>query len=466
MIEAANSFLWGKLLIGLLIGVGVWFTVASRFVQFRYFGRMFRLIGRGMHHQKGRVSSFQALAVTVAGRVGAGNIAGVAVAITLGGPGAIFWMWVIALIGMATSFFECSLAQVYKKAEPEGTFRGGPAYYMDKGAKQKWLGTVYSGLLVVSVGAALIALQSFTVASSFNESFGVSPLTTGVILAAVTGVIIFGGIKRIAEVAEWIVPFMAVGYCLIGLVVIGLNYQEVPAALALIVKGAFGLEQAVGGGLGTAILMGAQRGLFSNEAGLGHAANVAAVAHVKHPAEQGIVQSFSVFIDTMVLCTVTALIILLSGVATEGSDVGGVALTQIALSEHIGDWSGIFVTIALTLFAFTTILYLYYLGENGINFFSNENKSLFNIFRVIVIGQIIWGALQELTLIFALADLAVGLLALSNLIALSLIAKKGFKVLKDYDRQLAEGNDEPTFDYVAHSELNLDQKAWPSRTEQ
>ena len=461
MVETLNGLLWGKILIGLLIGAGVWFTVASRFVQIRYFKRMFRIFKYGMHHEKGHLSSFQALVVSVAGRVGAGNIAGVAVAITLGGPGAIFWMWVIGLIGMATSFFECTLAQVYKKAEPDGTYRGGPAYYMHKGMKQKWMGTFYSGLLALSVGTALIALQSFTMASSFEQSFGISPLYSGIALAAVTAIIIFGGIKRIAEVAEWIVPFMAVGYLLLGLVVIGLNLEKVPDVFTLIIKSAFGLEQAIGGGFGVAILMGVQRGLFSNEAGLGHAANVAAVAHVKHPVNQGIVQSFSVFIDTMILCTVTAMIILLSDGYLNGTETGGIALTQISLAEHIGDWSGIFVTMALTLFAFTTILYLYYLGENGLNFFSNENKKLFNIFRVIVLIQIIWGSLQELTDIFAFADLAVGLLALSNLISLVFLFKIGRNVLNDYDRQIAAGVEHPEFDSSKFDDLVLDSESWP-----
>ena len=427
MLDTLNGILWGKLLIVMLIGVGIWFTVASRFVQFRYFGQMFKVFKRGMQHEKGRVSSFQALLVSVAGRVGAGNIAGVAVAITLGGPGAIFWMWMVGLIGMATSFYECTLAQVFKQSESDGTYRGGPAYYMHKGMNQKWMGIIYSGLLALSVGTALIALQSFTVASSFNESFGVPTHYTGVILAVVTALIIFGGIKRIAEVAEWVVPFMAVGYFVLGVFVIGQNIEKVPEALMLIVNSAFGLEPAIGGGLGAAILMGVQRGLFSNEAGLGHAANVAAVAHVKHPVNQGIVQSFSVFIDTMILCTVTAMIILLSDLNVLTGDVGGIALTQIALSEHIGDWSGIFVTIALMLFAFTTILYLYYLGENGLNFFSQNNKPLFNAYRVIILLQIVWGSLQDLGTVFAFADLAVGLLALGNLIALAFLFIIRFK---------------------------------------
>lgn len=462
MVETLNNLLWGKILIGLLIGVGVWFTISSRFIQFRYFKRMFGILKQGMHHEKGHLSSFQALVVSVAGRVGAGNIAGVAVAITLGGPGAIFWMWIIGLIGMATSFFECTLAQVYKKAEPDGTYRGGPAYYMHKGMNKKWMGTFYSALLALSVGTALIALQAFTMASSFEQSFGISPVYSGIGLAAITAIIIFGGIKRIAEVAEWIVPFMAIGYLLLGMFVIGGNLGKVPEVFTLIIKSAFGLEQAIGGGFGVAILMGVQRGLFSNEAGLGHAANVAAVAYVKHPVNQGIVQSFSVFIDTMILCTVTAMIILLSEGYLNGTETGGIALTQISLAEHIGDWSGIFVTLALTLFAFTTILYLYYLGENGLNFFSNENQKLFNIFRVIVILQIIWGSLQELTTIFAFADLAVGLLALSNLIALAFLFKIGKSVLNDYELQIAKGIKQPIFESDRFNQLALDNESWPA----
>jgi AGCS family alanine or glycine:cation symporter len=460
MLDTLNGILWGKLLIVMLIGVGIWFTVASRFVQFRYFVQMFKVFKQGMRHEKGRVSSFQALLVSVAGRVGAGNIAGVAVAITLGGPGAIFWMWMVGLIGMATSFYECTLAQIFKQSEDDGTYRGGPAYYMHKGMNQKWMGVIYSGLLALSVGTALIALQSFTVASSFNESFGVPTHYTGIVLAIVTALIIFGGIKRIAEVAEWIVPFMAIGYFVLGVFVIGQNIEKVPEALMLIVNSAFGLEPAIGGGLGAAILMGVQRGLFSNEAGLGHAANVAAVAHVKHPVNQGIVQSFSVFIDTMILCTVTAMIILLSDINILSGDIGGIALTQIALSEHIGDWSGIFVTIALMLFAFTTILYLYYLGENGLNFFSRNNKPLFNAYRIIILLQIVWGSLQDLGTVFAFADLAVGLLALGNLIALAFLFKTGQKALNDYDQQLKAGVKQPVFNTSELHDVNLDRQSW------
>ncbi|MGX5203303.1 alanine/glycine:cation symporter family protein [Aliikangiella sp. IMCC44632] len=461
MLASLNSFLWGYVLILLLIGVGVWFSVSSRLVQLRYFRIMFHVISNAFDKKTGQVSSFQALILSVAGRVGAGNIAGVAVAITLGGPGAIFWMWVIALIGMATSFFECTLAQVFKQAESGGTFRGGPAYYMHRGINKKWMGSIYSLLLAVSVGVALIALQSFTVANSLATSFSIPTYVSGMVLAAVTALVIFGGVKRIAEVAEWIVPFMAFGYFLIGIVVVALNIELVPDVLNMIIKGAFGIDAAVGGGFGVAILMGVQRGLFSNEAGLGHAANVAAVAYVKHPVNQGIVQSLSVFIDTIILCTVTAMIILMSDVYIDATNTEGVALTQLALTQHLGDWSGNFVSIALVLFAFTTILYLYYLGENGINFFSGNNQKAFTVYRFIIIAQIVWGALLQLSTVFAFADFAVGLLALGNLIALVFLFKTGKRVMLDYESQVNQGIKQPSFSASRFKDLKLDKNAWP-----
>ncbi len=484
MLEIANNWLWGKLLIGLLIGIGLKFTLASNWLQFRHFGQMFRVLKQGSDSSsdtdtnsdsgtatglnrpltekssRAGVSSFQALALTVAGRVGAGNIAGVAVAISFGGPGAIFWMWVIGIIGMATSFFECSLAQVYKQVDRQGNFRGGPAFYMHKGLNRRWMGIIYSCLLAASVGIALIALQSFTVASTFAESFSWPPIYTGLLLASLTGLVIFGGVRRIAEVAQWIVPLMAVGYCVLGLLVIAINVEKIPATLWLIVSSALGLEQAVSGGVGAAIMMGVRRGLFSNEAGLGHAANVAAIASVKHPAAQGLAQSLSVFIDTLILCTVTALIILLSDTYLIGTESQGIALTQLALAEHIGEWSGIFVSLALGLFAFTTMLYLYYLGENGLSFFSAQNKSTLTGYRILILLQIVWGAGQQLDTIFALADLAIAILAVGNLIALGLLSRTGMRVFEDYQQQLAQGVLEPKFDPEQFSDLNLDKSAW------
>jgi AGCS family alanine or glycine:cation symporter len=467
MLEFLNELLWGKVLIGLLILIGVGFTVVSRFVQFRYFGRMFRILSASQafkHDKHGHLSSFQALLLSVAGRVGGGNIAGVAVAITLGGPGAIFWMWVVGLMGMATSFLECTLAQTYKQAEPDGTYRGGPAHYISRGLGKKWnwLAAIYSVLLLVTFGFCFTALQSYAVATSVGDAFGVPVFYTGIAMAMLVGMIIFGGVKRIAKVAEVLVPIMAGGYLLVAFVVLGLNFDRIPDVFMLIVKSAFGLEPAVGGGIGAAIMMGVKRGLFSNEAGLGSAPNVAAVAYVPHPANQGIVQSFSVFIDTLIICSATAFIILLSGVYEPGSGVAveGVALTQSALADHVGDWGRAFVSIALVLFGFSTMLYNYYLGENSLNFFSTENQNLFNGFRVLIIGLVCWGATTDLGTVFGFADVTMGLLALANLIALLFLVKPGLRILRDFDRQIGEGIEQPVFDVSQFRDMNVDPVAW------
>ena len=460
MLAALNDLLWGQVLIVALIAVGTFFTVSSRFVQFRYFGRMFAVLRGATHHEKGHISSFQALVVSVAGRVGSGNIAGVAVAITLGGPGAIFWMWVIGLMGMATSFFECSLAQLYKRAEPSGNFRGGPAYYLTYGIKQKWLAVIYSILLLVTFGFGFNAVQAYVVATSVNASFGIPTWITGLVMVVLLGATIFGGIKRIANVAEFIVPVMAVSYFLCAVLVIGMNITEVPGVLAHIVRSAFGLDSAIGGGMGIAVLQGVKRGLFSNEAGLGSAPNVAAVAYVPHPVNQGIVQAFSVFIDTIVMCTCTAVIILLSDIYQPGvTDVSGVTLTQNALASHVGSWGGGFVSVALLLFAFSSIMYNYYLGENSLNFFSEENKHLFNVFRVMVLGLIFWGSSQDLGTVFAFADVTMGLLAVVNLIGLVWMYKIGLRLLRDYDQQRKSGVT-PKLNVDDYADLDIDQAAW------
>ncbi|MCP5419416.1 MAG: alanine:cation symporter family protein [Gammaproteobacteria bacterium] len=461
MLSFLNDLLWGKVLITVLIVLGLLFTISSRFVQFRYFGRMFSILTQAFHHQAGHLSSFQALALSVAGRVGAGNIAGVAVAISLGGPGAVFWMWIIGLMGMATSFFECSLAQLYKNAESDGTFRGGPAYYIERGLGQKWLAGLFSLLLLATFGFAFNALQSYTVASSFQDAFGIPAFATGIGLVVVLGLIIFGGIKRIADVAEIVVPVMALGYFAASVFVIATNLGELPGMFTMIFKSAFGLEPAFAGGIGAAILMGVKRGLFSNEAGLGSAPNVAAVAYVPHPVNQGVVQSFSVFIDTLILCSCTASIILLSSVFQPGSEMGGVAMTQAALAEHVGEWGRGFVSIALMLFAFTSIMYNYYLGENSLNFFSEENKTLFTVYRIVTLGLVMWGSLQDLGTVFGFADVIMGLLALVNLAALVMLFKTGLRVMKDFDQQIASGIDKPVFDAAKFSDLDIDPKAWP-----
>ncbi len=461
MLDLLNDLIWSKLLIVMLIGLGLYFTIASRFVQFRYFGSMFRIFGEAFQRQPGQLSSFQALMLSVAGRVGAGNIAGVSVAIMLGGPGAIFWMWVVALVGMATSYFECSLAQLYKRREPDGSYRGGPAFYIQHGLGQRWLGIVVSILLLVTFGFGFNAVQSYTVASSLHDTFGLPTYASGLILAAVIGLIIFGGIKRIAQFADVMVPVMAFSYIGMALVVIGMNLGEVPAVFALIFKSAFGLEPAFAGGIGAAILMGVKRGLFSNEAGLGSAPNVAAVAEVKHPAAQGIVQSLSVFIDTLLVCTSTALIILLSGVYQPGGEMAGVVLTQTALAAVVGEWGRVFISVALLLFVFTTLIYNYYLGENALGFFSEKRGPVY-LYRVLVVALVLWGSVQDLGTVFAFADVTMGLLAICNLIALALLFKVGLRLMRDYDAQIKAGVESPVFDASQFADLDLDAKAWAS----
>ena len=463
MLDLLNDLLWSKVLIVALVGLGLYFSIRSRFVQFRYFGSMFRIFAEAFQRQPGQLSSFQALMLSVAGRVGAGNIAGVAVAIMLGGPGAIFWMWLVALLGMATSFFECSLAQLYKRRESDGGYRGGPAFYILHGLGQRWLAVIFSILLLVTFGFGFNALQAFTVASSLQDTFGVPPHISGMVLVAVIGLIIFGGIKRIASTADVLVPLMAFSYIGMALVVIGMNIDEVPATLALIVRSAFGLEPAFAGGIGAAILMGVKRGLFSNEAGLGSAPNVAAVAQVKHPAAQGIVQSLSVFIDTVLICTSTALIILLSGVYQPGGEVAGVVLTQTAMAAEVGEWGRVFVSLALLLFVFTTLVYNYYLGENALGFFSNKRAVLVG-YRGLVIALVLWGSMQDLSTVFAFADVTMGLLALVNLVALALLFKVGLRLMRDYDAQVKAGVEQPVFDRRQFADLDLDQAAWPLPT--
>lgn len=461
MLAAVTDFIWSWILVVVLVGIGTVFTLGSRFVQVRYFVEMFRVLGQAFHHQPGHVSSFQALALSVAGRVGAGNIAGVAVAITLGGPGAVFWMWVIGLLGMSTSFFECTLAQAFKNNEPDGTYRGGPAYYMTRGLNMRWLAIVYSILLLVTFGMAFVALQSFTASSSLEDAFGIPTLWSGIALTTVVGLVIFGGVKRISAVTEVVVPLMAVSYIVIALVVVVLNLDKVPGALAIIVQGAFGLDPAIGGGIGAVIAQGARRGLFSNEAGLGSGPNVAAVAWVPHPVNQGIVQALSVFIDTAIICTATAFIIVMSSVYVPGAEnaVDGVVMTQAALDDHVGGWGRVFVSVALMLFAFSSILYNYYLGENSLNYFSEENKHLFNGFRVVILVLTLWGSMQDLSTVFGFADLTMALAALANIAALAMLIPVAFRLMRDYDAQ-RRTREYPVFDPKMFPDLNLDHEAW------
>ena len=455
---------WGWALIPFLVVLGVFFTLASGFVQFRFFGRMFRVLFPGqLPKGEGHVSSREALLVSVGGRVGGGNIAGVAVAITLGGPGAVFWMWAIALIGMATSLFECSLAQVFKRTAGDGTYRGGPARYIIYGLGEhyRWLAVVYAVCLIAAFALGFNAFQGNTVAGAAHDSLGIDRLWSGIAFAALTGVVIYGGIKRIAKVADVVVPVMAIGYIGMALVVIVMNIGEVPAVLSTIVKNAFGFEEAVGGGMGAAIAQGVRRGLFSNEAGLGSAPNVAAVAYVRHPISQGIVQSLSVFIDTILICSCTAFVILLGDVYVPGAeDVNGVALTQQSLVSHVGAWSQYFLTFAILLFAFSSIIYNYYLGENALSVFTDKSASL-HALRILVIGLVFLGSTAPgATAVFFFSDPMMGVLAIVNLLALAMLFPVGMRVLNDFRAQLRQGVEHPVFDPAKFPDLDLDASAW------
>ena len=460
MLASVTDWLWSYVLIVALLAVGIRLSVTARFVQISLFKEMFRdLLGGFSATDKG-LSSFQSLVVSVAGRVGGGNIAGVAVAITLGGPGALFWMWLIALIGMATSLFECALAQLYKQSDGSETYRGGPAYFMHFGLGWRVMPVIYSGLLLITVGFGFNAVQTYSVTNSIESAFAIPTWQSGIVLTAVMAIILFGGIRRLAAVSQVIVPIMVAGYFALAVGILVANISEVPGALALIFKSAFGLEQMVGGGVAAAIMQGARRGLFSNEAGLGTIPNVAATADVQHPISQGLVQSLSVFIDTIVLCTCTALIILLSSAyQPDAINPQGVVLTQLAVAEQLGGWGESLVSVFLVLFATTTIAYNCYLGENSIAYFSNRPAWAIPAFRISVLVMIAWASVQDLGTVFSSSDLTMALLAITNLLALWYLAPVGMKLLRDYESQLRSGVS-PVFKRETMPDENIDKGSW------
>ncbi|ORE95942.1 amino acid carrier protein [Stappia sp. 22II-S9-Z10] len=462
--DAIGDFTWGWSLIPFLVVLGVFFTLASQFVQLRFFGRMFGVLTKSAPGGGEHISSREALLVSVGGRVGGGNIAGVAVAITLGGPGAVFWMWAIALVGMATSLFECSLAQLFKRTEPDGSYRGGPAQYIIHGLGKNftWLAVVYAVCLIAAFAFGFNAFQGNTVAGAMEESFGISRLYSGLAFAVLTALVVFGGIKRIAKVADVVVPVMAFGYIGLALVVIILNIGSLPGVLIDIFANAFGFREAVAGGIGAAISQGLRRGLFSNEAGLGSAPNVAAIAYVKHPVSQGVVQSLSVFIDTMVICSCTAFMILLSDVYQPGADIDGVVLTQQALVSHVGGWADKFLALAVLLFAFSSIIYNYYLGETALSVFT-EGKIGQTILRILVILLVFAGASAPgATAVFFFSDPMMGILALVNLMAMLMLFPIGLRMLRDFTTQLKAGVEDPVLDPANYADLDLDAAAWPA----
>ncbi|OFS21120.1 sodium:alanine symporter [Clostridium sp. HMSC19A10] len=453
IINVSNDILWTYVLIAPLILLGLYFTFKTRFVQFRYIKEMFRLLtdGATSKKEKGSVSSFQAFCISTASRVGTGNLAGIAIAISVGGPGAIFWMWLIALIGSASSFVESTLAQIYKQSDGNGAYIGGPAYYMEKALNMKWMGIIFSILITICFGLVFNSVQSNTISLALNEAFGVNRILVGAILTLLTLSIIFGGIHRIAKVSEIIVPIMASAYILVALFVVITNISELPAMFALIFENAFGVKQAVGGGIGGALLIGIKRGLFSNEAGMGSAPNAAATANVSHPVKQGLIQTLGVFTDTIVICSCTAFIILLSDVDLSGG-LTGIQLTQNALSSQIGSFGSIFIAICVLLFAFSSIVGNYYYGEANIEFLTKK-KIYLNLYRICVAVMVLFGATVSMDIVWNLADVFMALMAITNLIAIALLGKIAFKALDDYRAQKKAGIKDPVFKASSIPEL-------------
>ncbi|MEB2299189.1 alanine:cation symporter family protein [Lysinibacillus xylanilyticus] len=440
IVSDTNNIIWTYFIITLLLVAGLYFSFGTKFVQIRLFPEMFRLIVEKREGESG-VSPFQAFTISAASRVGTGNITGVALAIGVGGPGAVFWMWIIAILGMATAFIESTLAQVYKVKDGD-TFRGGPAYYMEKALGQRKLGIVFGILLTLSFGFIFNAVQSNTIATSVGEAFDIQPSIIGVMLVVLTAMIIFGGVHRIVKVTQVLVPVMAVFYLAVAFFVIVTNLTEIPAVFKLIFTEAFGLREAAGGAIGAAIMQGVRRGLFSNEAGMGSVPNAAATANTSHPAKQGLVQSLGVFFDTIMICSATAFIIILAGLYNTGES-NGIILTQNSLAVHVGGWAPYFIAIAIIFFAFSSIVGNYYYGESNIEFM-NAHKGWMFVYRILVLAMVMFGSLAQVELVWNLADLFMGLMAIINITIILLLGKIAFQVLDDFTTQRNAGKN-PVF---------------------
>ncbi|PAB58742.1 alanine/glycine:cation symporter family protein [Anaeromicrobium sediminis] len=456
IVDALNGLVWSKALIYLCLGVGLYFSFAMRFLQVRHIKEMVKLLMDGGDSEKG-ISSFQALAVSVSGRVGTGNIAGVATAIALGGPGAVFWMWAIAFLGAGSAYVESALAQIYK-IEQDGEYRGGPAYYFERGLGMKWYGITFAIATIIAM-LLLPGVQSNSIAAGLDNAFGVSPAITGGGLVVVLAIIVFGGVKRIGKVAEIVVPFMAVAYILVALIIVFMNISELPRVFMLIVRSAFAADAAFGGIIGMAITWGVKRGIYSNEAGQGTGPQAAAAAEVSHPAKQGLVQAFSVYIDTLFVCSATAFMILITGTYNVENPAGGYivenmpgvaigpAYTQAAVESMFPGFGSAFVAISLLFFAFTTLMAYYYIGETNAAYLNvkGDKPWLLTGFRVLLLGATFYGAVKTAGLAWGLGDLGVGIMAWLNIVGIIMLRKPAFASLKDYEEQKAAGKD-PVFD--------------------
>lgn len=468
LISSISGVLTDYVMVITLLGVALFFTIVTRGVQFRMIGEMCRLLVasgkkdeadvKGEKPLKGSVSSFQAFTLSIAARVGTGNLAGVATAITVGGPGAIFWMWVIALLGASSAFVESTLAQLYKVRGGD-SFRGGPAYYIQKGIGSRWWAVLFAILITLTFGIAFNTVQSNTIACAFEESFGFSRQFMSIILAALTLIIIFGGIKSISRFSEIVVPVMAVAYIVLAIVIIFLNIGKFPEVISTIVSHALGYDQALGGVAGMGINMGIKRGLFSNEAGEGSTPNAAATATTSHPVKQGLIQTLGVYTDTLLICTATAFIILSSGIYTENYD--GIVLTQKAIDSHLGaghNLGSIFVSLAILFFAFTSIIANYYYGETNIRFI-RDNKIFVGFFRLVVGLVVYLGGMLSLNLVWGFADITMALMTLCNLAAILVLGKYAVVLLKDYTKQRKDGKD-PAYVSSTIPEIAAETECW------
>jgi AGCS family alanine or glycine:cation symporter len=490
IVDMLNGFIWSPALIYLCLGTGLFFTVLTRFVQIRQFKEMFRLLLSGKSSEKG-ISSFQALAVSLSGRVGTGNIAGVAAAIGFGGPGAVFWMWVVAFFGAATAYIESTNAQIYKEEE-DGVYRGGPAYYIEKAMGQKWYAWIFAIATIIACGILLPVVQSNGIGASLVNVFGTGgtvssflgelPLTkvyAATFVVLILGFIIFGGVKRIANFTQIVVPFMALAYIIIACVIIALHIELLPGIFMSIIYDAFTPMA----GFGAAIGWGVKRGVYSNEAGQGTGPHAAAAAEVDHPAQQGLVQAFSVYIDTLFVCSATAFMILITqayNVMPEGSSVfivqnlasdvviNGPAFTQIAVDSVLTGFGKPFIAVALFFFAFTTVLAYYFIAENNVSYINRTIKipALRFLLKVIIMSAVFYGTVAQPSAAWGMGDVGVGIMAWLNIIGILIIffmSKPAIKALNDYERQQKEGVKQYTFDPIKLGIKNAD--FWEQRIE-
>ncbi|MCW8313432.1 alanine:cation symporter family protein [Sphingobacterium sp. InxBP1] len=466
-IDKIYNIIWSDALVYLCLLTGIYFTIRFRIPQLTQIKEMLRLLFNGDRSDKG-ISSFQAFSLAISGRVGTGNIAGVATAIAMGGPGAVFWMWIIAFLGSASAIVEATLGQMYKEVN-DGEYRGGPAFYILNGLRSKAFAWTFAIVTIVSTGFLLPGVQSNSISTAVESAFHVSPSITGVAIAGLLAVIIIGGVKRISTVAEYVVPFMAGAYILMALVIIGLNFSQIPAVISLIIKAAFNMEATFGAVVGMAISWGVKRGIYSNEAGQGTAPHAAAAAEVSHPIKQGLVQGFSVYVDTLFVCTATALMILFTGQYNVENPHGGFIVqnlpatemgpgfTQQAVSHHFPAIGDAFVALALAFFAFTTIMAYYYIAETNISFVSRKMHKVWLIWvlRILILGSTYLGCVSTAKSAWTLGDIGVGLMAWLNLIAILLLHKKVLILYDDYRRQ-QKAKQDPVFDNSKYKFPNMD----------